>query len=43
MHLSNLDNDPAERNNVAADYPQMVSELSDLVTKWYEYNKTKLF
>lgn len=35
VHLSNLKEDPGERFNLAADYPELAAELSADVRRWY--------
>lgn len=36
VHLSNLREDPGERNNVASAHPDLVQELTIAVKKWYQ-------
>ncbi len=36
IHLSNLDEDPGERSNLATQYPELVDRLRADLIKWYE-------
>src|SRR5690606_17650328 len=36
VHLSNLEEDPSERNNLAAQYPELVAQMKADLHEWYE-------
>lgn len=36
IHLSNLEKDPAERTNLADQYPEIVNQLKEDLIQWYE-------
>ncbi|GAB2564120.1 sulfatase-like hydrolase/transferase [Gracilibacillus alcaliphilus] len=39
VHLSNLDDDPGERNNLAETHPQIVADLKEEIKKWMKKHK----